>query len=166
MSTDKLHALHNTVAEILSEPPAPPTFFDEEPGAAARTGEQAARASENRQGGADIPKENIGKPTSRKFGISPTEIHEAHSARDAENESSGIVRQAIAERTRLSSEGASSRSDSQTASIESYRQAAPGNRISPGGWDSPALDTDYSPRRTCVRSCMPPPNIAAGSPAG
>jgi hypothetical protein len=31
MSTDKLHALHSALAEILSEPPSPPTFFDEEP---------------------------------------------------------------------------------------------------------------------------------------
>ena len=31
MTTDKLHALHSALAEILSEPPSPPTFFDEEP---------------------------------------------------------------------------------------------------------------------------------------
>jgi len=31
MSTDKLQALHSAVAEILGEPPSPPTFFDEEP---------------------------------------------------------------------------------------------------------------------------------------
>ena len=31
MSTDKLQALHSAVAEILSEPPSPPTYFDEEP---------------------------------------------------------------------------------------------------------------------------------------
>jgi len=31
MSTDKLQALHSALAEILSEPPLPPTFFDEEP---------------------------------------------------------------------------------------------------------------------------------------
>jgi hypothetical protein len=31
MSTDKLHALHSTLAEILSELPSPDTFFDEEP---------------------------------------------------------------------------------------------------------------------------------------
>jgi hypothetical protein len=31
MSTGKLHALHSALAEILSEPPSPATFFDEEP---------------------------------------------------------------------------------------------------------------------------------------
>ena len=31
MTTDKLHALHSALAEILSEPPSPPTLFDEEP---------------------------------------------------------------------------------------------------------------------------------------
>ena len=31
MSTDKLHAVHSGLAEILSEPPSPPTSFDEEP---------------------------------------------------------------------------------------------------------------------------------------
>ena len=31
MTTDKLHALHSALAEILSEPPSHPTFFDEEP---------------------------------------------------------------------------------------------------------------------------------------
>ena len=31
MSTDRLHVLHSALAEILSEPSSPPTFFDEEP---------------------------------------------------------------------------------------------------------------------------------------
>jgi hypothetical protein len=31
MTTDKLHALHSALAEILSEPPSHPTLFDEEP---------------------------------------------------------------------------------------------------------------------------------------
>ena len=143
MSTDKLQTLHNTVAEILSEPPSPPTFFDAEPHDAAPTSEQVAKASDDLQGGADVPKENFGKPTSRKFGISPNGTPEAQIVRDAETESSSIVRQAVAERThigsnqqfsRLPHEAASPRSDPRTASIDSYRQAAPGNRISPGGW--------------------------------
>lgn len=142
MSTDKLQALHNTVAEILSEPPSPPTFFDEEPYDVAQASEQAAKASDNLRRGTEIPKENFGK-----FGISPNEIHEAHIVRDA-NESTGIVRQARAEQipvaspadsgnqqlSKLSHETASPRSDPQTASINTFRPAVSGNRISLGRW--------------------------------
>jgi hypothetical protein len=69
MSTDKLQALHNTVVGILSEPPSPPTFFDEEPYDAAQASEQVAKASDNLQRAPEIPKENFGKLTSRELGI-------------------------------------------------------------------------------------------------
>jgi len=80
MSTDKIQALHNTVVDILSEPPSPPTFFDEEPYDAAQASEQVAKASDNLQRAPEIPKENFGKPTSRELGISPKKIHEARPA--------------------------------------------------------------------------------------
>src|SRR5207302_1080876 len=86
--------------------------------------------------------------TSRKFGISPNEIHEVPIVRDAENGSPGIARQALAEQTpvaspadsgnqrlsRLSHEAASPRPDPDTASINTFRSAASGNRISIGRW--------------------------------
>src|SRR6266403_1260171 len=80
MSTDKLQALHNTVVEILREPPSPPTFFDEEPYDAAQASEQVAKASDNLQRAPEIPKENFGKPTSRQLGISPKKIQEVRPA--------------------------------------------------------------------------------------
>jgi len=80
MSTDKLRALHNTVVGILSEPPSPPTFFDEEPYDAAQASEQVAKASDNLQRAPEIPKENFGKPTSRELGISPKKIQEVRPA--------------------------------------------------------------------------------------
>jgi hypothetical protein len=80
MSTDKLQALHNTVVEILSEPPSPPTFFDEEPYDTAQASEQVAKASDNLQRAPEIPKENFGKPTSRELGISPKKIQEVRPA--------------------------------------------------------------------------------------
>ena len=80
MSTDKLQALHNTVVEILSEPPSPPTFFDEEPYDAAQASEQVAKASDNLQRAPEIPKENFGKQTSRELGITPKKIQEARPA--------------------------------------------------------------------------------------
>ena len=80
MSTDKLQALHNTVVEILSEPPSPPTFFDEEPYDAAQASDQVAKASDNLQRAPEIPKENFGKPTSRELGISPKKIQEVRPA--------------------------------------------------------------------------------------
>src|SRR5258705_13911344 len=125
MSADKLQALSNTVAEILSEPPSPPPFFDAEPYDAAQASEQVAKASDNLLRGTEIPKENFGK-----LGISPHEIHEADIVRDAKNESTGIVRQVLAEQTPvaspadsgnqqfswLSHQTASPRSDPQTTS--------------------------------------------------
>ena len=86
MSTDKIQALHNAVVEILSEPPSPPTFFDEEPYDAAQASEKVAKASDNLRRDPEIPKESFGKLTPRELGISPKEIHEAHSVRDAEKE--------------------------------------------------------------------------------
>src|SRR5258705_11471165 len=99
MTTDKVQALHNTVVEILGEPPAPPTFFDEEPYDAAQASEQVAKASDNLRRGPEIPKESFGKLTPRELGISP-EIHKAHSVEnESPNESPGIARQAPAEQT-------------------------------------------------------------------
>jgi FtsZ-binding cell division protein ZapB len=100
MSTDKLQALSNTVAEILSDPPSPPTFFDEEPYDAAKASEQVAKASDNPRPGTRIPNENFGKATSREPGISPKEV--AHIVRDAESESPGMARQPAASGKRIS----------------------------------------------------------------
>src|SRR6266404_9207812 len=80
MSTDKIQALHNTVVDILSEPPSPPTFFDEEPYDAAQASEQDAKASDNLQRAPGIPKGNFGKPTSRELGISLKKIQEVRPA--------------------------------------------------------------------------------------
>ncbi|MDP2324360.1 MAG: hypothetical protein Q8N51_10060, partial [Gammaproteobacteria bacterium] len=63
MSTDKLQALHKTVAEILSEPPSPPSFFDEEPYEPAQGRDQVAKASDSIRRGTETPKENFGKAT-------------------------------------------------------------------------------------------------------
>ncbi len=149
MSTDKLQALSNTVAEILSEPPSPPTFFDEEPYHAAQASEPVAKASDNLRRGIEIPKkENFGKLTSRKFGISPNEIHEANIVRDTENEWLGIARQAFAvqisvapqgdagnqQLSKVSHETATPRSDPHTTSRNTFRTAASGNRMPLGGW--------------------------------
>jgi hypothetical protein len=148
MNTDKLQALSDTVAEILSKPPSPPTFFDDEPHDASQASEQVAKASDNFQRGTEIPKEDFGKPPSRKFGISPNEIHKLDIVRDTKNESVGIARQALADQTsvaprgdvgnqplsKVSHETASSRSDSYTTSMNMSRAADPGNRISLGGW--------------------------------
>jgi hypothetical protein len=148
MSTDKIQALHTTVAEILSEPPTPPTFFDEEPYDAAQASEKAAKASDNLRPCPEIPKESFGKLTPRELGTSPKEIHEAHSVRDAENESLGIARQAPAEQTpvgpradagnkrfsKLAREAESHRSEPRTASINTVRPAVSGTKISLGGW--------------------------------
>ena len=147
MSTDKIHALHNTVVEILSEPPSPPTFFDEEPDDAAQASEKVAKASDNLRLGPEIPKEGFGKLTPRELGISPKEIHEAHIVRDAENESLGIPRQAPAEQngsradvgnrrfsSKLAREAESHRPEPRTASINTVRPAVSGTKISLGGW--------------------------------
>jgi hypothetical protein len=150
MSTDKLQALSNTVAQILSKPPSPPTFFDEEPDDAAQASEQVAKASDNLRPGTEIPKENFGKLTSRKFGISPNEIHDADIIRDTANESLGIARQARADQisvapqghagnqqlSKVSHETASPRSDPYTASINRFRTVESGNRNSLGRWRS------------------------------
>ncbi|MGH6644744.1 MAG: hypothetical protein ACRED3_18820 [Bradyrhizobium sp.] len=142
MSTDKLQALHNTVANILSEPASPPTFFDEEPHDAAQGRAQAAKGSDNLRARTEAPKENFGK-----LGISANEIQEAI-VRDARNDSVGIARQAFAEQTpiaspadsgnqrfsRLSHQTASVRPDSQTASNDTFRSIASGDGISLGRW--------------------------------
>jgi hypothetical protein len=152
MSTDKIQALHNTVVEILSEPPSPPTFFDEEPHDAAQASEQVAKTSGNLRREPEIPKEHLGKLSSRELGISPKKIHEAHIVRDAENESPnespGIARQALAEQTpvgsradagnrrfsKLAREAESHRSEPRTASVNPVRPAVSGTKISLGGW--------------------------------
>src|SRR6187551_1312178 len=128
MSTDKLQSLHNTVAEILSEPPSPPTFFDEEPDDAARAREQIAKASDSLGRATEIPKENVGTQTSRKFGFSPNEISQTHITRDSASESVDIGR------SRLSQETTTPPLDRQTASINTVRAADAGDRISLGGW--------------------------------
>jgi hypothetical protein len=148
MSTDKLQALSNTVAEILSEPPSPPTFFDEEPYDALQASEQVAKASDNLRRGTEIPKENFGKVTSRKFGVSPDEIHEADIVRYTEDEKLSIACQALADQisaapqgdagnqqlSKLSHETARHPSDPQTKSINTSRSADSGGRTSLGGW--------------------------------
>ena len=147
MSTDKLRALHNTVAEILSEPPSPPSFFDEEPYDAAQVSEQAAKASDNLRRGTEIPKENFGRATPRELGISQKEIREAHVVRDAKNEIPNIAREALTEQTPVAppadagnqqrsklSKPPDPRSDPQTTSINTLRPAASEKRISLGGW--------------------------------
>jgi regulator of replication initiation timing len=148
MSTERLEAIQNTVEEILNEPPSPHTFFDKEPYDAAQAGEQVATASDYLRRATEIPKENLEKPTSRKFGISPNETHEAHIVQDAKNKSTGIVRQALTEQTpvaasadsgnqkfsKVSHETVSPRSDSRTAGINTFRPVASGNRISIGRW--------------------------------
>ncbi|MBR1279269.1 hypothetical protein [Bradyrhizobium sp. AUGA SZCCT0283] len=148
MSTDKLQALHNTVAEILSEPPSPPTFFDEEPCDAALASEQVANASDNVRRGIEIPVEHFGKAPSREFGISPSERHGAHAVRDAKNEIPSLARQALAEQipvvrpvavgnqlaSRLLHEAPGPRSDPQTSSANTFRSATSEGRIWLGGW--------------------------------
>lgn len=154
MSTEKLQAIHNTVAEILSDPASPPsphTFFDEEPNDAEQVIEQASTLSDNRQQSAESLIENFGKPTTRKFGIAPNEIRETQIARDSANDSVQIARQAIAAQvpgasqgdagnqllkqlSKLSQESAKSLSNPQTASVNKVRPEASGNRISFSGW--------------------------------
>ena len=154
MSTDKLQALSNTVAEILSKPPSPlspPTYFDEEPDDAAHAGEQLAKASDNLRPGTEIPKENFGKPTSRKFGVSSNESFEAHAARAAGRESVDIARQGLADQilaapqgdaanqllkqlSELSQEPANPRSERHTTSRNSFGTADSGNGTPLGGW--------------------------------
>src|SRR6267154_85432 len=151
MSTDKLEALSNTVAEILSKPPSPPTYFDEESDHAAEASEQVANASDNLRLSTEIPKENVGRPTSRKFGISPSENFEADIARATGRESVDIARQALADQipaapqgdagnqllkqlSKLSQETASPRSDPRTTGVNMSRTADSGNRISLGRW--------------------------------
>ena len=93
MSTDKLHALQSTLAEILSEPPSPPTFFDEEPyDAAQERGEVASGRPKS------ISEGNT-SATLAEIGLTSLRIHEARIIRDAEEESPGIVRQTLAEQT-------------------------------------------------------------------
>lgn len=143
MSADKLQSVSDTAAEILSEPPSPHTYFDEDPGEA----EQVAKASGNLGPGTETSKENFGRLNARKFGISPSAIHDVRIVRDAKNESVGIARQALADQipaapqgdadqrlSMLSHETASARSDPRTASMSPFPPADSGNRISPGRW--------------------------------
>ena len=96
MSTDKLQALHNTVAEILSDPPSPPTFFDEEPHDTAQTGEQVAKAPDNLQGGSNIPKEHFGKLAAGEDRASTLPVHETQVSSGTTDESLSDIRQAMA----------------------------------------------------------------------
>ena len=90
MSRNKLQAIHDTVTEILNEPPSSPhTYFDDEPHDAAQASEQGATASDFLQRATQIPAGGFGKATSGKPGISANEIREGDVVRDAANESSG-----------------------------------------------------------------------------
>src|SRR5437016_10307402 len=125
MSTDKLQAIHDTVTEILSEPPSSPhTYFDEEPHDAAPASERVATASDYLQRATQIPTGNFGKATSSELGISSNETRNEQLVRDAANESSGMARQALAEKIRHPS-------DRQISSTSTRRPAASG---SPGSF--------------------------------
>jgi hypothetical protein len=148
MSTDKLQAVSNTVADILSEPSSPHTYFDDDPSDAPRISEKVAKAPDILGQGSDIPRESSGKVASRKFGISPNALPDAHVVRDTGNGSVGIARQSLADQIPVARqrdggneqllmgahETASARSDPRTASMSSFPPADSGNRISPGGW--------------------------------
>lgn len=102
MSTEKLRALHTTLAEIFREPPlistntepSPPTFFDEEPYDAAQDRGEVARGDSR-----SIGNDTTFQPTVTDAGLASIEIHEAHMIVDAEEESPGIVRKTLAEQT-------------------------------------------------------------------
>jgi hypothetical protein len=101
MSTDKLEAIHDTVAEILSEPPSSPhTYFDAEPHDVGQAGEHVATASDYLQRATQIPTGTFGKATSGEPGISPNETRNEQLVGHAANESSGVVHQAVAEEMR------------------------------------------------------------------
>src|SRR5712671_5655271 len=122
MSTDKLQAIQNTVEEILGEPASPRTFFDEEADAT-QAGEQVAKVSDNLRLSTEIAKENVGRPTSRKFGISPNENFEADIARQAlADQIPGAPQgdagnQLLKQLSKLSHETASPRSDLHTTGM-------------------------------------------------
>src|SRR5436190_2989495 len=97
MSRNKLQAIQDAVAEILSEPPSSPrTYFDDEPHDAAQASE-GATAADSLQRATQIP---TGKATSGEPGISLNERAKEQLVHDAENESSGMVLQALAEKIR------------------------------------------------------------------
>jgi hypothetical protein len=92
MSTDKIRALHTTLAEIFREPPlistntepSPPTFFDEEPyDAAQERGEVTTRADQN-----FLP--DLKKVSAADIGLTHKDIHEAPKIHDAEKESPAL----------------------------------------------------------------------------
>jgi len=139
MSTDKLQAIHDTVAEILSEPPSSPhSYFDDEPHDPAPGGEQVATASDYLQRATQLPTGTFGKGTSGQPGISPNETRKEQSVRDPENESPGMAREGLAEKIRdpsaadvarqqlfkQSSKAASYPSDRRTSSSSTLRPAA------------------------------------------
>lgn len=142
MSTDKLQAVSSTVAEILSEPPSPHSYFDEDPGEAGRVSEQVAKASDIFGSATEIQNENLGKVT-RRFGISPNAIPDDQIVHDTGKGSVGIARQSLADqnfvafptdadqRPMLSHESAGARSDPRTTRT---RFAAAANGVSLGGW--------------------------------
>jgi len=149
MSTDKLQAIHDTVAEILSEPPSSPhSYFDDEPHDPAPGGEQVATASDYLQRATQLPTGTFGKGTSGQPGISPNETRKEQSVRDPENESPGMAREGLAEKIRdtsaadvarqqlfkQSSKAASYSSDRQTSSSSTLRPAASGSPHSFRTW--------------------------------
>ncbi len=143
MSTDKLQAIHDTVAEILNEPPSSPhTYFDDEPHDAAQASEQGATASDFLQRATQIPAGGFGKATSGKPGISANEIREGDVVRDAANESSGTARQALAQEVRAAPAAEAGRQplfkpSSKPASLPSDRQISSTSTLSPAASSSP-----------------------------
>jgi hypothetical protein len=92
MSTDKLQALHSALAEILSEPPSPPTFFDEEPhDSVLERGEATTRVDPNLLADQE-------KVSAADIGLPHKDIHEAPKIPDAEKERPD-TRQTLAEQT-------------------------------------------------------------------
>ena len=143
MSTDKLQAIHDTVTEILNEPPSSPhTYFDDEPHDPAQASEQGATASDFLQRATQIPAGGFGKATSGKPGISANEIREGDVVRDAANESSGTARQALAEEVRAAPAAEAGRQplfkpSSKPASLPSDRQISSTSTLSPAASSSP-----------------------------
>ena len=102
MSTDKLQALHNTVSEILNEPPAPPTFFDDDPGSAAPASHPIAKDSDSPEQGAAAPKGNFGKLAAGGDRTSTLFGPEAQMSRETAEESASKVRQQMAAQVQAS----------------------------------------------------------------
>lgn len=132
MSTDQLQALSNTVAGILSEPPSPPTFFDDEPLHGGKGGDHVAKAFDGSEPAAEGPRGKFGKlapsepsvvrsTDTESFGRAPEQVRAAAPA-DA-------GRQPVSKL-----EVASLRSDTQTVGIDTPRSAVSSDGVSGRGW--------------------------------